>query len=304
VELEMNYTIENVRPYLGDDAIVSGSEDVVFSIAVPLDAAVDNSIVWVREDVDAQQELINATKASFVICQHGRFAGSPSDKIVVQVASPKLTYSRIVASLFEPSDSGTIDPSAKIHPKAVISEGVAIGAHCSIGKVVIGAGSAIGPNTVLHDDVQVGLGVKIGSNTVIGGSGFGFAQNENQEHERFPHIGGVIIEDTVEIGSNTCVDRGSLGNTQIRRGAKVDNLVHVAHNVVIGERTLVIAQSMLGGSCQIGSDSWIAPSSCIRDTVRVGTNVTIGMGAVVTKNVPDGETWAGVPARNISKTTD
>ena len=96
--------------------------------------------------------------------------------------------------------------------------------------------------------MTVGKNVIIHSNTVIGADGFGYQRNKDGSFEKFPHIGGVIIEDHVEIGANTCIDRGALGNTIIRNGAKIDNLVHIAHNVVIGQNTAVIANAMIGGS--------------------------------------------------------
>jgi len=117
--------------------------------------------------------------------------------------------------------------------------------------------------------------------------------------ERFPHIGGVQIEDDVEIGANTCIDRGTLGNTRIRKGAKIDNLVHIAHNVDVGENTAIIANAMIAGSTKIGANTWIAPSACLRDAINIGKDATVGLAALVTKDIPDGELWAGFPARKI-----
>jgi UDP-3-O-[3-hydroxymyristoyl] glucosamine N-acyltransferase len=136
---------------------------------------------------------------------------------------------------------------------------------------------------------------------VIGSDGYGYQRNENLIFEKFPHMGGVIIEDNVDIGSNTCVDRGALGNTIIKEGAKIDNLVHIAHNVVIGRHCAIIANAMLGGSVVIADYSWVAPSASILNQVSIGKKVTVGMAAVVTKNIPDGETWAGVPAKPLKE---
>jgi UDP-3-O-[3-hydroxymyristoyl] glucosamine N-acyltransferase len=117
----------------------------------------------------------------------------------------------------------------------------------------------------------------------------------------FPHVGGVEIEDDVEIGANTCIDRGSLGNTIVRRGAKIDNLVHIAHNVVVGRNAFVIANAMIGGSTILGDGSWTSPSATLRDGIRIGDGATVGLGAVVTKSIPDGAVWMGTPARPISE---
>ena len=115
--------------------------------------------------------------------------------------------------------------------------------------------------------------------------------------EKFPHVGGVQIGDTVEIGANTCIDKGTLGDTVIGDGSKIDNLVHIAHNVKVGRSCAIIAHCMVGGSTVIGDYSWVAPSSCLRDQLVIGRHATIGLGSVVTKAVADGDTVYGVPAR-------
>ncbi len=114
---------------------------------------------------------------------------------------------------------------------------------------------------------------------------------------KFIHLGGVLIQDNVEIGSNTSIDRGTLGNTIIRKGVKIDNQVHIAHNCDIGEDVVVIAQSMVGGSVKIGNRSWIAPSVVIMNGITIGSDATCGLGAVITKSVKDGDTVMGNPAR-------
>ena len=117
-----------------------------------------------------------------------------------------------------------------------------------------------------------------------------------QEYELFPHLGGLVIEDHVHLGNNTCIDRGSLKDTIIHQGVKIDNLVHIAHNVTIGKNSLIIACSMIAGSVVIGENCWVAPSSSVRNGIYIGDNTTIGLGSVVTKSVGADETVAGNPA--------
>ncbi len=156
-------------------------------------------------------------------------------------------------------------------------------------------------NNVILDKTIIGNNVVINPGTVIGSEGFGYQRREDKKLEKFPHFGGVIIEDDVEIGSNTSIDRGTLKNTIIRKGSKIDNLVHIAHNVEIGEYCLIIANSMIGGSAKIKKYSWVAPSASILNGIEIGENSTIGMGAVVVKSVPNNQTWAGVPARPLEE---
>jgi UDP-3-O-[3-hydroxymyristoyl] glucosamine N-acyltransferase len=195
-----------------------------------------------------------------------------------------------------------VDISAKISEKAIIGKNNYIGANVYIDDgVVIGDDCIIEPNVVIKKNTIIGNRVIIKSNSVIGGDGFGYEKNINGMYEKFPHFGRVILEDDVHIGSNTCIDRGSLSDTIIKRGVKIDNLVHIAHNVELGENTIVIANSLVAGSVITGKNCWLAPSSTIRDGLRLGNNVTVGMGSVVVKSVQDDQTILGVPAKPIKK---
>jgi UDP-3-O-[3-hydroxymyristoyl] glucosamine N-acyltransferase len=188
-----------------------------------------------------------------------------------------------------------------IHPTAKIGDNVRLGKFCVIGAhVEVGDDTVIGNNTtIMH--AKIGKRCQIGSSATIGGDGFGF-EDEGENVISFPHLGGVIIGDDVRIGSSTCIDRASLGNTIIQDRVKIDNLVHVAHNVVIGRSSKVVAMSFIGGSTKIGKNAWIAPGAVLRDWVDVGNDALVGMGAVVTKSVLDNESVIGNPAKPIKKT--
>lgn len=140
-----------------------------------------------------------------------------------------------------------------------------------------------------------------GQNCSIGNDGFGYIKDKDGKWLKFPHFGNVIIGDDVEIGNNVCIDRGALSNTIIGNGVKIDNLVHIAHNVEIGDNTLIIAQSMVGGSTKIGSDCWISPSTSIKNGIKIGNGVLIGMGAVVIRDVEDNKIMVGNPAKELKK---
>jgi len=149
--------------------------------------------------------------------------------------------------------------------------------------------------------------INIGKNCIIcdtaklGNDGFGYEPDENDNMVFFPHFMGVEIGDNVKIGSYVCIDRGNLKDTIICDGVKIDNLVHIAHNVKVGKNTLVVAGSVICGSVDVGENCFIGAKSVIKEHIKIGNNVTIGMGSVVTKNIPNGEVWAGNPAKKLEK---
>jgi len=144
---------------------------------------------------------------------------------------------------------------------------------------------------------------KIGEGTVLGGPGFGYVWT-GSEYMRWPHIGSLVIEKDVELGANNTVDRGSIGNTVIRRGVKTDNQVHIAHNCEIGEHTLIAAGATISGSVTIGSRCWIGVGCTISNGLKIGDGAVIGAGAVVVKDVPPNECWLGNPARFYKEASD
>ncbi|EGG29031.1 UDP-3-O-[3-hydroxymyristoyl] glucosamine N-acyltransferase [Aequoribacter fuscus] len=174
-------------------------------------------------------------------------------------------------------------------------------------NVVIENGVFVGPNTVIESNVVINRGTYIGenclirSNTSIGGDGFGYEREINGKPIKFIHLGGVNIGNNVEVGSNTCIARGTLGNTLIEDNVKIDNLVHIAHNCIIRNGAFIIACSSLSGGVEIGRNAWVAPNATIIQKVKVGENAMVGLGSVVLKDVENGCVVAATPARLIRR---
>jgi len=301
------YSIDDIKKIIGNNILIVGDiNKKYFSNIRKSDEVNEDSLDWINSDKANKQTLFELSKARVIICdkQIAISEEIKKKKCVIVVENPKLTFLRIANTLFVKRLSFGIHKMTNIDSEADIGENVSIGSFASIGKCKIGKNTIIHSNCNIYDGVIIGENVIIHSGTVIGADGFGYVRNERDEFEKFPHISNVIIEDDVEIGANTCIDRGSLGPTIIKRGAKIDNLVHIAHNVVIGQHTAVIANAMIAGSSRIGNFSWVAPSAAVLEQLAIGSKTTIGVGAVVTKNVPDGETWTGIPARPISEFID
>lgn len=198
-----------------------------------------------------------------------------------------------------------VDAAAAVGPRAVIGPGVVIGPHTVIGPgVVIGQDSTIGANCRLDANVVVYHRCKIGNacvilaNATIGATGFGYVFIDGR-HQLIPHNGGVILEDGVEIGANSCVDRAKFGNTIVGAGTKIDNLVQVGHNVRIGRACILVGQVALAGSCVLGDGVVLAGNAGVADHVVVGDGVVAGTRATITENVASGQKILGFPARPI-----
>jgi UDP-3-O-[3-hydroxymyristoyl] glucosamine N-acyltransferase len=220
-------------------------------------------------------------------------------KNVLLVSNPKLAFQRVLDAFFIKKFEPHIESTAVIHSDAKIGKGCYIGCHVVIGAdVVIGDNCFIGHNTVLFDKTVISENVTIGCNCTIGAAGFGYAKQENGTYVQMPHLGNVVIQGNVTIHNNVCIDRAVMGSTILEKNVKVDNHVHVAHGVMIGENSLVIAHAMIGGSTKIGKNCWIAPSASILNKLCIGDEAVIGLGSVVVKNVSEKSVMIGNPAKN------
>jgi UDP-3-O-[3-hydroxymyristoyl] glucosamine N-acyltransferase len=241
-------------------------------------------LIILESTIDVKKCILPA--ASFIL------SSKDSKKLMIDVATHFFTFA----------------PKSFIHSSAIISESVVIGvdSHISSGVVLeegveIGSNCFIEPNVYIHRETRIGDRVFIKANAVIGGNGFGYVKTDSGAYQHVPHFGRVIIEDDVDIGSNACIDRGSLSDTILKKGVKIDNLVHIAHNVQIDENSLVIANSMIAGSVQIGKNCWIAPSVSVKNGIKIGDNVVVGMSSLVLKSIESDQTVAGVPAKVLEK---
>jgi UDP-3-O-[3-hydroxymyristoyl] glucosamine N-acyltransferase len=265
--------------------LVHEGEAAEIRAVVPLREAAGGDLVFSRDAGAEPGEGVT------LICPASGKTGSAA---AIVAPNPRLSFIKALLALDSAvgfrrdSSDPVIDPTASIGRNVVIEAGVRIG-----------AGTRVGHGVVLLSGTSIGRDCVIGANTVIGGTGFGFERDEDGQAIAFLHLGGVVLEDEVEIGALTAIDRGALDNTVIGGGSKIDNLIHIAHNAVIGEDCLVIAGAEISGGVRLGRRVWIGPNACVINGVEVGEGATVGLGAVVVKPVQPGATVAGNPAEEL-----
>jgi len=254
---------------------------------------------WVNPAKTNKQEIAEKSPARVLLVDED--VTYVPGKAFIYVKNPKRALATVGNQFFVEKSKPGIHPTAIVDGEAEIADSATIGAYAVIGKARIAGGTVVSPFVRIYDNVTIGRECFIKEGAVIGGAGFGFERDEDGNRFRFPQLGGVRIGDHVDIGGNTCIDRGALSDTVLEDYAKVDNLCHIAHNAHIGRNAVVVACAEVSGSCTIGEGTWVGPNACIRDQRSVGSNTMIGMGAVVVKHAGDNEVWAGNPAREMTR---
>ena len=280
---------------------VLGRLDQVISRPVALsDPAPSDGIAFCKNATSEALTMIRSSGAKTVICRASDSLHelAATGKTILVVENPRLYFIQVVQRYFSPEVSKGVHPTAVVDSSAQIDPSVAIGPMAYIGPhCKIGSGTVLHGRVYIYGNTRIGRNVIIHAGAVIGADGFGYERNAEGGFEKFPHAGGVVIGDDVEIGANTCIDRGTLGDTTIKAGSKIDNLVHIAHNVCVEENCAVIAHAMLAGSVNVGKGSWVAPSTAVRESITIGAKSLVGLGAVVVSDVAEGATVMGSPAR-------
>lgn len=268
------------------------------------------------------RRALDATRAGAVIVDEGTAEGLDGalDAARLVYPNPYAGYAKALEALHPPRRE-----EAGVDPRAVIEAGAEVDPSATImAFAYVCAGARIGPRTVLHPHTYVGRDTSLGADcelqagatvrerctlgdrvvlqprVVVGGDGFGYALDRDDEgrplHRKVPQVGTVVVEDDVEIGAGACIDRATTGETRIGRGSKIDNLVQVGHNVTIGPLSIVCGQVGIAGSTEVGQGVVLAGQVGLAGHLRVGDGVTVGAQAGVIGNVPDGEIWSGYPA--------
>ena len=304
----MTFTAAQLAAQLQGEVIGDGSVPLTGFAAA--DRARAGDLTFAEKDTYFAAAEASAASAILV---SGPFTSAT--KVVIRVANARVAMARVLPLFFPPEEfspgihpSASVAPSARIDATAHVGPGCVIGAGASIGaRSALLGGNHVGPDCRLGDDVrlfprvvlyartQLGHRVAIHAGTVIGSDGYGYVFDQGR-HVKILQVGNVIIEDDVEIGANSAVDRAALGSTVIGAGTKIDNLVHIAHNVVFGRHCLIMGQAGFAGSTQFGNYCVIASQSGVAGHLKIGHQVTVGGKSGVMRDVADKETVLGFPA--------
>lgn len=318
----MEKTLQELSEYVGGTVI--GDPSIKIRGVMGIDDAQEGYITFISNDKYIKK--IDQTKASAIIVSPKLKDTNPSlsqkrERSLLVCNNPYLAFAKLVELLMykKPTYTKGIDDSARIDKTAVIGQDVSIRSYVTVGQnthignrvvlypcvyigdnCIIGDDTIIYPNAVIYDDTVIGKRVTIHGNTVIGSSGFGYAP-DGQSYYKIPQVGTTVIEDDVDIGANTTINRAVLGETIIRKGTKIDSQVVISHNVEVGENSLIVSQVGIAGSARIGKHVTLAGGAGIVGHIQIGDNVTVGGYSGVINDIPSNETYLGAPALPIKR---
>ena len=304
----MEMTLKEISQVINGELI--GDENLIISVVTNINDAEATAITFA---VEPHLEAAKNSKAGAIIVERNV---TDFKQNIIKVDNPRVAFMKLLV-LFAP----TVTIKKEVHPTAIVGENVELGknvaimpyvviadnvkigdntvlySHSFIGeKTIIGKDTVIYPNVTVREGAQIGNAVIIHSGAVIGSDGFGFVTQAGK-HNKVPQVGNVIIEDNVEIGANVAIDRATTGSTIIKSGTKVDNLVHIAHNVVIGENGLVVAQTGIAGSTIVGSNVTFAGQCGCVGHIKIGDNTVFAARSAPINDVPANSFYAGFPAK-------
>lgn len=299
--IKKNILVTDIISFLGEKvlAVHGNPQGLYIDNLADVERVCETTLDWINPAKKNKQEIAQNSKGKVLLVDDT--IAYVEGKLFIVVKKPKVALAEIGNRFFVEKVQPSIHPTAIIDAEAKIGEGCYIGPYSVIGKAQIGDGCVIDAHVRVYDNVVMGRCCNIKAGAVLGGEGFGFERDEQGNRFRFPQIGSLVLGDYVEVGANSCIDRGALSDTIVGDYTKINNLCHIAHNNRIGKNVSITACVNLSGGNVIEDNVWIAPNASLRGYVHVGEKAFIGTGAVVVKDIPANETWVGNPAHKLEK---
>ncbi|MFZ1693240.1 MAG: UDP-3-O-(3-hydroxymyristoyl)glucosamine N-acyltransferase [Flavobacteriales bacterium] len=310
----MQFTAEQIAELL--EGIVDGDPQVLVNDLAKIEEARSGTLTFLANPI--YTEYIYKTKATIAIVANDFAPQHPLPKTLtlIRVADPRMAFTQLLERNYELQyEKKGIEQPSFVSPKAKLGKNVYIGAFCYVGDhVEIGDGVKVFPNCFIGDGTRIGEGARIHagvkvyhqtvigarcvihSGAVVGSDGFGFVPDANGVYEKMPQVGNVVLEDDVEVGANTTIDRATIGSTVIKQGTKLDNLIQVGHNAVIGKHNVIVAQTGIAGSSTIGDHNQVGGQVGIAGHLSIGNRVRIAAQSGIGSDIADGRTVQGSPA--------
>lgn len=300
--IRKNVKVKDIVSYLSDEVLNVIGDYTIKEIdnISDIERVTESTLDWVNPSRNDRQQLAENSKAKVLLVDPTVVMTEvmqKNGKVLIIVENPKMTLMKVSRQFFVVKPTPGIDPTAVIHPNARIGINNYIGPHCYIGDCEIGDNNIIHANVNIYDRTVIGSNNEIHSGAVICVDGLGCERKTDGTLIEFPQLGGVVIGDNCYIGGNTHIASGSLADTVIENGCKINGMCFIGSNDHLHENVWITGSTMLAGTVEVGKNTTIFSRVVAREWIKIGEGVTIGMGSVVTKNVPDGETWFGSPAK-------
>ena len=292
-----------IAEWVGSDLAPGADIEAKLLGVSSIEAAGAASIVFATDKKTLAQAV--GSSAGLILASLSLADANATDPRILRVADARLAFAQVAKRLAAVERTTEIHPSAVVHETVKVGDGTRIGAGCVLGEgVAVGVDCEIGPRVTIYAGTRLGDRVNVQAGAVLGGQGFGYARDAAGEYILFPQQGTLVIEDDVDIGANTTIDRGALGETRIGAGSKLDNLVHIGHNCVIGRSVVIAAQTGISGSSVVEDGAILGGQVGIGEHALVGKGVILGGGAGVLSNKKmqgPGQVFWGRPARPLKE---
>lgn len=300
--------LTKILAFLGD--IVIRVEGSVTGVSVDNLADVEHTdqstLDWVGSSKENKQEIAEASKAKVILVDKSiQYSENMrnSQKVLIVVKRPKTAMAKIGNEFFVEHQQHGIHPTALVDPKAKIGKNVNIGPYCIIGNCTIGDNTFIDSYVKIFDGVQIGESCVFRHGCIVGGESIAYQKDEDGNRFHFPQLGGLIIGHHVEVGIYSQIDKGALSDTIVENYVKLGSQCHISHNDKIGNNVVLTGGVILAGSVNIGENTWISTRVIVNPGHSIGKNCFLSTASVINQDIPDGEMWAGSPARRICKTS-